>query len=58
MAATEVAKELVCIRSVLEAITSYNLQLPVCLYGDNNGSIALSKNLKFHPRTKHIDIHY
>ena len=58
MAATEAAKELVWIRSVAEAVTGHHLQLPVCLYGDNNGAIALSKNPEFHPRTKHIDIRY
>ena len=25
---------------------------------DNQGTIALSKNPKYHPRTKHIDIKY
>ena len=29
------------------------------IYGDNQGAIALTKNLKFHRRSKHINIqHY
>ena len=31
---------------------------PALLYGDNQASIALSKNPKFHERAKHIHIHY
>lgn len=28
------------------------------LFGDNQGSIALSKNPVFHSRTKHVEIHF
>lgn len=56
MAATEAAKELIWIKSVVEAVANKSLVLPICLYGDNNGAIALSKNPEFHPHTKHIDI--
>jgi hypothetical protein len=31
---------------------------PAVLYGDNQASIALSKNPKFHERAKHICVHY
>ena len=31
---------------------------PTLIYGDNQGSLALSKNPKFHARSKHIDIKY
>jgi fructosamine-3-kinase len=31
---------------------------PALLYGDNQASIALSKNPKFHKRVKHIWVHY
>jgi hypothetical protein len=31
---------------------------PALLYGDNQSSIALSKNPKFHERAKHIRVHY
>jgi transposase InsO family protein len=31
---------------------------PTLLYGDNQASIALSKNPKFHERAKHIRVHY
>ncbi len=32
--------------------------MPVTLYADNQSSIALSNNLKFHRRTKHIDVRF
>ena len=31
---------------------------PTIIKEDNQGAIALSKNSKYHPRTKHIDIKY
>jgi hypothetical protein len=31
---------------------------PALLYGDNQSSIALSKNPRFHERAKHIRVHY
>ena len=31
---------------------------PTIIKEDNQGAIALSKNPKYHPRTKHIDIKY
>ena len=31
---------------------------PTTVYEDNQGAIALSKNPKNHPRTKHIDVKY
>ena len=36
----------------------YEIDSPTTLYEDNQGAIELSKNLKFHNRTKHIDISY
>lgn len=35
-----------------------SLITPTTLYGDNNGSHALTKNLQFHDRAKHIRIRY
>ena len=31
---------------------------PILLLGDNDGSIAVVKNLEFHTRTKHVDIRW
>jgi hypothetical protein len=31
---------------------------PITLHSDNQGAIALSKDNKFHARTKHIDVRY
>ena len=36
----------------------YSTDQPLTLLGDNNGSIALTKNPEHHRRTKHIDIQY
>ena len=59
MAATEATKELtVWIKSVAEVVMNRSLTLPIWLYDDNNGAIALSTNLEIPPRTKHIDIRY
>jgi kynurenine formamidase len=40
-------------------LTDLGITIPsVKIYGDNQGSIALSKNSVFHARSKHIDIQY
>ena len=31
---------------------------PILIYYDNISSIQLAKNLVFHARTKHIEVHY
>ena len=36
----------------------YESKTPTTIYEDNNGAIDLSKNPKFHNRTKHIDVAY
>ena len=36
----------------------YSTDLPISIYEDNQGAIELSKNPKFHNRTKHIDVAY
>ena len=36
----------------------YSTDLPASIYEDNQGAIELSKNPKFHNRTKHIDVAY
>lgn len=32
--------------------------LPICIYADNNGAIALASNPEFHANTKHITIRF
>jgi hypothetical protein len=32
--------------------------LPIPIYCDNQGAIALASNHKFHARTKHVDLRY
>ena len=51
------AQETIWLRNLLKDI---NILQPgaTTLYEDNQGAIALSKNPKNHPRTKHIDIKY
>ena len=36
----------------------YSTDLLISIYEDNQGAIELSKNPKFHNRTKHIDVAY
>ena len=36
----------------------YRDRRPITLYGDNNGSIDLTKNPEHHARTKHIEVQY
>jgi hypothetical protein len=62
IALSQAAKEAIWIRRFLEQIRYYTdkKQEPTTIYGDNQSSIALVKNLEFHSKTKHIDIgiHY
>ena len=57
VALTHVAKEGLWLQTFLGEIcgTSYG---PMLIHYDNQGAIALSKDNKFRPRMKHIDIPY
>lgn len=57
MAASEAAKELVWLQSLLSELMVVKLQAPV-FYMDNQSAIRLVKNPEFHKRTKHIDVAY
>ena len=57
IAQTHVAKELIWLQTFLAELTT-PFSEPITLHCDNQGMIALSKDNKFHMRTKHIDIHY
>ena len=56
VAQTHAAKEAMYLRTLVEEICGFDK--PVTLNCDNQGAIALSKDNKFHARTKHIDIRY
>ena len=57
IAQTHAAKELIWLRTFLGELTT-PFSGPITLPCDNQGAIALSKDNKFHARTKHIDIRY
>jgi hypothetical protein len=57
IAQTHATKELIWLRTFLGELTT-PFSEPTILHCDNQGAIALSKDNKFHARTKHIDIHY
>ena len=48
-------QEAIWIRQLLKDVGMF-IGLPTIIYEDNNSAIELSKNSKFHNRTKHIDI--
>ena len=50
-------QETVWLRNFLVSV-GYEQLHPTTIHEDNQGAIALSKNAKSHPRTKHIDIKY
>jgi hypothetical protein len=57
VAATHAAKEALWIRLFLAEITR-PLKASVNLYCDNQSSIVITKDSKYHARTKHIDIRH
>ena len=60
MAGTEAAREAVWLKGLTDAIfrteysSSYTIQWPIQLRGDNQGSLSLANNPQFHKRTKYI----
>ena len=57
LAASLASQEAIWLRALLEDIC-FVQEEPTIIKEDNQGAIALSKNPKYHPRTKHIDIKY
>ena len=57
VAATHAAKEALWYRQFFREV-SRPLSKPVLIYSDNQGAIALTKDDRYHARTKHIDIRY
>ena len=59
VALTHASKDIIWIHKLLKEISFlYPLSLPTTLHCDNQGAIELSKDAKFHARTKHIDVHF
>ena len=54
----EAGKEVVLLGYLLAKLEFLKRLTLVTLYADNPGSIALSSNLEFHRRTKHIDVRF
>jgi hypothetical protein len=57
IALTAVAREVLYLRSLLTELYE-PVKLPIPIYCDNQGAIALASNHKFHARTKHVDLRY
>jgi hypothetical protein len=58
-AQTQAAKEAVWLRSLLQDLNPIErTPYATIIYCDNQGAIALAKDPKFHPRTKHIAIQH
>jgi hypothetical protein len=57
MALAEAVKEAIWLRRYLYEL-GYMDDKPIVIYGDNQGSINLSKNPEHHKLTKHIDTKY
>ncbi|KAI5414886.1 hypothetical protein KIW84_040373 [Lathyrus oleraceus] len=55
-AVTKVGKELIWLQGLLRELRFIMEKSALC--SDNQSAIHLAKNSTFHPRTKHIDIHY
>ena len=57
MAMCQAAKEAVWLTGLLEDL-GLDLQSPLIIYGDNQGTLALTQIPVFHPHSKHIAIQY
>ena len=57
VAAATATKELVWLQALLSEL-GYYIQMPCTLFSDNQSFIVLSRNPRFHERSKHIEIKY
>jgi hypothetical protein len=55
--ATHGGKEALWLCSLISEVFS-KLTSPTTLFSDNQAAIALTRDHQYHPRTKHIDVHY
>src|SRR4051812_18003506 len=58
MALGQAMKESVWLKKLLKEIGYHQQAEHVLIHSDNQGILALTKNLTFHTRTKHIDIQH
>ncbi|THG94569.1 hypothetical protein EW026_g6932 [Hermanssonia centrifuga] len=58
IAPTHAEKEAIWLHHLLDEVFPKRFKLPITVYSDNQGAIALSKDDRFHTRTKHIDIRF
>jgi hypothetical protein len=56
VAISEATCEACWLRNLYLELGILNTDLPTTIKGDNDGSIAIARNLQFHKRTKHIKI--
>ena len=57
IALSEVAHKVHWLRNLFFKL-GFAQSLPTTIRGNNDGSIAMTKNLQFHKRSKHIDLQY
>jgi len=57
IALSEAAREAMWLKQLYEELGFPQLS-PILIKGDNDGSIAMTKNAQFHTRSKHIQIHW
>ncbi|THG94183.1 hypothetical protein EW026_g7235 [Hermanssonia centrifuga] len=58
IALTHAAKEAIWLHHLLDEVFPKRFKLPITVYSDNQGAIALSKDDRFHTQTKQIDIRF
>ncbi|KAJ3520203.1 hypothetical protein NMY22_g12854 [Coprinellus aureogranulatus] len=58
VALTHATKEAIWLQNLLSELFINDSFIPLTLYSDNMGAIAIAKDDRFHARTKHIDIRY
>ena len=54
---THAAKEAIWLQTFVNEVTGISVK-PLTISGDNQGSLALTRDNKYHLRTKHIDLQY
>ena len=54
---THAAKEAIWLQTFINEVTGISVK-PLTVLGDNQGSLALTRDNKYHSRTKHIDLQY
>ena len=58
VALSEAAREACWLRNLYGELGLLQGEIPTMIWGDNEGLIAMAKNLQFHKRSKHIEIRW